>query len=146
MQCEQHGQPSSNVRAILIRELQRLGMPANANGQTYFTVWESARPTWTIAEADYSRLAGPEIELSEVVVILDQNSHVLVLRQLPFQKTDADVPAVTQWSPIDLADVDGDGQLDISLEGDAYEDQWLEVVSVHDGAIQTIFSGLGYYL
>jgi hypothetical protein len=32
------------------------------------------------------------------------------------------------------------------LQGDAYEDHWLEAVSLgHDSAI-TIFSGLGYWL
>ncbi|HTC49009.1 MAG TPA: hypothetical protein VK722_16915 [Candidatus Aquilonibacter sp.] len=54
--------------------------------------------------------------------------------------------AVTQWAPVDIADVEGDGHEDVILEGDAYENHWLEVVSVHDGVIQTIFSGLGYYL
>ena len=67
-------------------------------------------------------------------------------RKLPFQKTDVERPAVTQWSPIDLADVDGDGQVDVVLRGDAYEDHWLEVVSVGQGSSRTVFSGLGYYL
>jgi hypothetical protein len=53
---------------------------------------------------------------------------------------------VTTWSPIDLADVDGDGRVDVILEGDAYEDHWLEVDTVQDGSSRTIFSGLGYYL
>jgi hypothetical protein len=34
----------------------------------------------------------------------------------------------------------------VILVGDAYEDHWLEVISVHDGSAKTIFSGLGYYL
>ena len=37
---------------------------------------------------------------------------------------------MTQWFPIDLADVDGDGQTDVILQGDQYEDHWLEAVSV----------------
>jgi hypothetical protein len=32
------------------------------------------------------------------------------------------------------------------LEGDAYENHWLEVVRLRDGTAKTIFSGLGYYL
>jgi hypothetical protein len=145
-QCEQRGQPSSVVRAVLTRELQQLGLPANAKGQTFFTVWKSTSSGWTLATADYSRSIGSDIELCQVIVTIDQNSHVLVLRKLPFQKTDIDVPTVTQWSPIDLADIDGDGKADVVLEGDAYENHWLEVVSVRDGSAKTVFSGLGYWL
>lgn len=65
---------------------------------------------------------------------------------MPFQKTDADVPQVTTWFPVDIADVDGDGQAEIVLEGDAYEDHWLEVFDIQDDSFKTIFSGLGYYL
>jgi hypothetical protein len=45
-----------------------------------------------------------------------------------------------------LADADGDGRIEVILEGDAYEDHWLEVESIQDGSSRTIFSGLGYYL
>ncbi len=145
-QCEQHGQPSPVVRNILIGELQRLGLPAKANGQTYFTVWKSAHSGWSIAVAYYSRSVGPDLELCEVIVVVDESSHVIVLRKLPFQKTDMDVSTVTQWAPVDFADVDGNGQEDVVLEGDAYENHWLEVISVHDGSAKTVFSGLGYYL
>ncbi len=69
-----------------------------------------------------------------------------VLRELRLQNTDEDVKSVTEWSLIDLADVGADGSVNVILEGDAYEDHWLEVVSVRDGAPKTIFSGLGYYL
>jgi hypothetical protein len=145
-QCEQQGQPSAVVRGILIRELQRLGLPANEKGQTFITVWKSTLSGWSLAEADYSRSVGPDIELCQVIVIIDQSLHVIVLRKVPFQKTDADVPRVTQWSPIDIAHVEGDGREDIVLEGDAYENHWFEVVSVYDGSAQTVFSGLGFYL
>jgi hypothetical protein len=145
-ECHQKGQPTSTARSILMRELQRLGLPANANGITTFKVWESTRGGLLIATADYHRVVGSDIELCEVIVAIDGDSHVLVLREVPFQKTDADVPKVTQWSLVDLADVDGDGNIEIILEGDAYEDHWLEVVTVHDGAAKTKFSGLGYYL
>jgi len=84
--------------------------------------------------------------LCDVIVIIDQDTHVIVVRKVPFQKTDVDVPSVTEWSVIDLVDADDDGQVDVILEGDAYEDHWLEVVSVHAGSTQTVFSGLGYYL
>ena len=146
-QCKQSGQPSPVVRDVLTRELRRLGLPAEANGQTYFMVWKSGPSGWTLAAAYYSRLVGrSDIELCQVVVIIDQGSHVVVVRKVPFQKTDVDVPSVTQWSPIDLADADGDGKEDVILEGDDYEDHWLEVVSVQNGVPHTLFSGLGYYL
>ncbi len=145
-ECKQNGQPSASVRSILFHELQRLGLPANANGQTRFYVMRSVVSGWSVAGAEYSHTVGEDIELCEVIVTIDQNSHVMVLRELPFQKTDVDVPKVTEWYPVDLADVDGDGQVDAILEGDAYEDHWLEVVSMHNGSPQTVFSGLGYYL
>jgi hypothetical protein len=69
-----------------------------------------------------------------------------VLRTLPFQKTDADVPTVTTWSLVDLADTDNDGNVDVILEADAYEDHWLEVDCIRDGASHTVYSGLGYHL
>jgi hypothetical protein len=81
-----------------------------------------------------------------VVALVDRNAHLTVLRKLPLKKTGVDVPDVTEWTLLDLADTRGNGEVDVILVGDAYEDHWLEVISVHDGAIKTIFSGLGYYL
>ncbi len=144
--CQQNGQPSSEVRNILLGELRKLGLPAKSNGQIYFTLWESATSGWSLAAADYYHSAGDDLTPCQVIVIIDQNSHVYTLRKVRFQKTDADKPTVTTWSPIDLLDVNGDGHIDVVLEGDAYEDHWLEVDSVEDGSSHTIFSGLGYYL
>ena len=121
-------------------------MPAKAPGETYFTVWESDRAGWSLAQAYYSHRIGSDLELCEVVAVVDQNAHVTVLRKLPLKKTDVDVPGVTEWTPLDLADTRGTGQLDVILVGDAYENHWLEVISVHNGSARTIFSGLGYYL
>ena len=146
MDCKQHGEPSAYIRSVLTRELRRLGLPAKANGQTYFTAWKSTSSGWSLAAAYYSRAADSNVELCQVIVVIDRSSHVLILRKLPFQKTDVERPAVTQWSPIDLADVDGDGQVDVVLRGDAYEDHWLEVVSIGRGSSRTVFSGLVYYL
>jgi len=36
--------------------------------------------------------------------------------------------------------------MEFVLRGDAYENHWLEVVSVQGDSFKTIFSGLGYYL
>jgi hypothetical protein len=144
--CQQRGQPSSEVRSILMGELRRLGLPAKENGPVYFTVWESTVAGWSLAAADYDHSVGDDLMLCQVIVIIDQSSNVRLLRNVRFQKTDVDKPTVTTWSPIDLADVDGDGHMEVILEGDAYEDHWFEVDSVQDGASHTIFSGLGYYL
>jgi len=145
-ECKQNGQPSASVRNLLFQELVRLGLPPNANGHTHFDVLKPGASSWSVAAAAYFHTVGEEIELCQVIVIIDQNSHVTVLRELPFQKADIDVPEVTQWSLVDLADVDGDGQVDVILEGDAYENHWLEVVSLKNESPQTVFSGLGYYL
>jgi hypothetical protein len=112
----------------------------------YFAVWQSDRAGWFLAQAYYSHRIGPDIELCEVIAVVDQNAHVTVLEKRPLKKTDVDVPKVIQWELLDLADTRGDGQVDVILVGDAYEDHWLEVFSVHDGYAKKIFSGLGYYL
>src|SRR4029077_21263663 len=145
--CEQNGTPSSVVRDLLIRQLRRAGLPHKAKGQTYFTVWKSNLSGLSMAAAYYSRPVGTsDVEICEVIVTIDQNSHAILLRKLPFQKTDVDVPTVTQWTPVDLADVEGDGQIDVILEGDAHENHWLEVDSVKDGLAKNIFSGLCSFL
>ena len=144
--CNQERQPPGDVRKILTQEMQRIGLLAKANGQTLYTVWKSGRSGLVIASADYSRVAGSKLDLCEVIVAINEKGNVTLIRKVPFKTTDADVPDVTTWSLVDLADVEGDGHEEIVLEGDAYEDHWFEVVRVQGGAVKTIFSGLGYYL
>jgi hypothetical protein len=144
--CTQHGQVTPELRNILVRELRQLGVPSKAPGETFFTVWQSERAAWLLTQAYYSHRIGPDVELCEVVAVVDQDAHVTVLRELPLKKTDYDAPDVTQWDLLDLADTRGDGEVDVILVGDAYEDHWLEVISFHNGSAKTIFSGLGYYL
>jgi hypothetical protein len=145
-QCQQHGQPSPLVRGILARELRRLGLPPGEERHTFFTVWKASSAGWSLAVGTYSRQVGNDLSLCQAIVLINQDSQALVLRKVPFQKTSAEVPMVTRWSPVDLADVDGDGRVDIILEGDSYENHWLEVDSVRDSSSKTIFTGLGYYL
>lgn len=144
--CQQHGGPSAQVRSILTSELRRLGLPAKVDGQIYFTEWASSASSWSLGAADYYQSSGDNVLLCEVIAVMDQTSHVHVLRKVPFQKNDADKPTVTTWSPIDLADAAGDGHIEVILKGDAYEDHWIEVESVEGDSSHTIFSGLGYYL
>ena len=84
--------------------------------------------------------------MCEVILMIDRNWKVYVVRQLPLQKIVDDPSVFKTWTPIDLADANRDGHLDVILRGDAYENHWLEVVTVRNGKVETIFSGLGYYL
>ena len=145
-ECKQEQQVTPELRAILVRELRRQGVPDKAPGVTYFTVWESDRAGWSLARAYYSHRMGSDIEICDVIVVVDRNAHVIVLKELPLTKTDIDVPRVTDWAPLDLADTRGNGEVDVVLAGDAYEDHWIEVMTVKKGSARTIFSGLGYYL
>jgi hypothetical protein len=103
--CKQQGEPSSELRGILVGELRRLGLPAKAKGQIYFTVWQTIGMNWSLVEAYYDHIEGSDVTLCQVIAIVGQNSHVSILRKVPFQKTDADKNTVTTWSPLDLADV-----------------------------------------
>jgi hypothetical protein len=144
--CKQRGEPSPEMRAILVGKLRGLGLPAKPKGQIYFTVWQPIGLDWSLVEAYYDHIEGSDVALCQVIAIVGQNSQVSVLRKVPFQKTDADKNTLTTWSPLDLADVNADGQIEVILEGDAYEDHWIEVLGMKNGSLRTIFSGLGYYL
>ena len=101
----------------------------------------------SIAEASYSHVKGENLWLCQVIAIFSSSSQFRVVRWLRYQKTEADVPTVTTWDPIDIADVNGDGKPEIVLRGDAYEDHWFEVLGVNpDLSTNLLFSGLGYYL
>jgi hypothetical protein len=145
-QCRQYEQPPPAVRSVVLSELHRLGLPTAEDKNAYFIVFKSTSSGWSVAQGSYSRSVGSELRLCEVILVIGADSHVTVLRKVRFQKTDADVPTITTWSLLGIADVDGDKKPDIILEGEAYEDHWLEVDSVRCSSWKTIFSGLGYYL
>jgi HsdM N-terminal domain len=132
------------LRRILLDELHHLGLPTRAHDDTYFKMWESAG--WIVAEADYSDGDQSDLTLCDTIIAVNGNAKPIVLRKVPCQKTDVDKPAVTEWTLIDLSDLEGGGTLDVILQADAYENHWLEVVSMDGGRARTIFSGLGYYL
>lgn len=144
--CRQNTQPPSPVRTILVREMRRLGLPSRAEKDIYFTVWQPSSTKWLLAAADYGQANGRVLALCQVIVVVDPGGHIQALRKVQFQKTNADKSTVTTWFPIGIADVDGDGQLEIILQGDAYENHWLEVDQMQSGSFRKIFSGLGYYL
>jgi hypothetical protein len=145
--CHQSGQPSAELADALQRELRNLGLPTTNGNNIQYRVWTSMSGGWTVAEASHSHSAGPQLALCEVIVVFTDPSELHVLRRVRYQRTDADVPTVTKWSPIDIADVNGDGRDEVVLEGDSYENHWLEVVSVSGTlSTKTVYSGLGYYL
>ncbi len=144
--CRQRSEPSPAIRNLLLGEIRRLGLPAKAEKDIYFTVWQPSSTKWLLAAADYGQTSGSDLMLCQVIVVVNPGGHVQVLRKVQFQKTSADKPTVTTWFPMGIADVDGDGQLEIIMEGDAYEDHWLEVDKIQGGSFRKIFSGLGYYL
>jgi hypothetical protein len=129
-----------------IRQMRRLGLPASQSGGVLFTVWELPKSNWSLVEADYSNVSGTTLSNCEVILLVGRSSDVTVVREVRFHKTDADVPEGTTWELVDLVDVDDDGRPEIVLEGDSYEDHWLEVVRIEEGSVKTVFSGLGYHL
>jgi hypothetical protein len=143
--CEQKGQPSSKERRILISEMRRIGLPQGAEEKVQFIVLNSTSGL-SLMSAEYEDSSGPELVYCRVIIATNQNRQVYVLRKVPVEKTDADKMDATTWTPVDIADVDGDGKLEIVLEGDADEDHWFEVIRIENGSFKTIFSGLGYYL
>jgi hypothetical protein len=144
--CRQRIQPSPAIRSLLVREMRRLGLPAKAEKDIYFTAWQPSSSKWLLAAADYGQANSSQLALCQVIVVLDQRGRVQTLRKVPFQKTNADKPTVTTWFPMGIADVDGDGQLEIIMEGDSYQNHWLEVDQMQGRSFQKVFSGLGYYL
>jgi hypothetical protein len=147
--CLQRGKPSPRDRSILIREMRRIGLPAQRDKEVHFTVLENKSSGWSLMAADYDHVSGTDLAdltICEVIVVSNESGRPHVLHKVPFQKTSANESNLSTWSPVDIADVDGDGHMEFVLEGDALEDHWLEVVGVQDGYFKTIFSGLGYYL
>ena len=144
--CRQRSEPSPAIRSALVREMRRLGLPARAEKDIYFTVWQPSSTKWLLAAADYGQANGSDLMLCQVIVVIGPSGRVQPLRKVQFQKTNADKSTVTTWFPIGIADVDGDGQLEIIMEGDAYENHWFEVDQMQGGSFRKIFSGLGYYL
>jgi hypothetical protein len=145
-ECKQRRQPASEDRDIVLREMRILGLPKGAEKEVYFKVLKSTSGL-SVMEGSYDHVNGLELTFCEVIVVADASGGVHLLRKVPLQQAEnVDTADFTTWSPVDIADADGDGNLEVILEGDAYEDHWLEVVSVQGSSFKTIFSGLGYYL
>ena len=144
--CRQQGQVSASIRRIVERQMEPLGLAPAHNSGLGFTVLKSTSAGWSVVEGNYYRLEGENATFCQVVLTVSDGGYVQVLRKHRCRKSNADVGEGTSWSALGIDDVDGDGAPDIVLEGDEYENHWLEVVSLRGGSAQTIFSGLGYYL
>ena len=143
--CKQRGQPTKEDQNIVIGEMRRLGLPRRAEREVHFILKSTSG--LSVMKGAYDHLDGLELTSCEVIVVADATGGVHLLRRVPLRKSEnVDTANFTTWSPVDIADVDGDGHSEIVLRGDAYEDHWLEVVSVTGGQFKTIFSGLGHYL
>src|SRR5207247_11118126 len=128
-------------RTLMASKMHRLGLPTATDAEIKSLQATSAG--WSVAAGTYHRLHGETATSCEVVVIVHADLRVHVLRQQPCHEENADVSEGMSWRPLGIADVDGDGNPDIVLEGDEYENHWLEVVSVRGRSVRTIFSGLG---
>jgi hypothetical protein len=144
--CEQHGDPSAQIRDVVTGEMQRVGFPPGETKGIGFTVWQLPVGNGSLVMGHYDLKVNDEVNLCAVIMLIDAKARMHVLREVPYQKVDADVPDVTTWYPLDVVDVDGDGHLEIVLAGEAYENHWIEVDTLENGVPRTIFSGLGYYL
>jgi len=95
--CRQRSEPSPAIRNILVREMRLLGLPARAEKEIYFTVWQPSSAKWFLAAADFGQANDSDLKLCQVIVVVDRGGQVHVLRKVQFQKTNADVPTVTTW-------------------------------------------------
>jgi len=64
--CEQRGLPSPEDRSILIREMRRVGLPAQGEKEVHFTVLKSSLG-WSLMAANYGLTSGTDL----IVVLTD---------------------------------------------------------------------------
>ncbi len=53
--CKQEGEPSSELRELLVHKMHTLGLPAKDDGNIFFTVWQPSGSAWLLAEANFRR-------------------------------------------------------------------------------------------
>ncbi len=114
---------------------------AGPNWHTAFRA-SDARAAWRVLEATAGLKDGDDVSVSQVVAVLGPNSQFTILHRTKASLSDD----ATVWTALDIADADGDGQVDIILRGDAYEDHWLEVFRLENGVWKIAYAGLGYWL
>jgi hypothetical protein len=128
-------------------QLAAIGAPATAQRGIYYSIYQPSSAPWQLVDATYLRYKGDILTECQVLAVIGPDSVPHVLHKVSCAKNDVDKPVFTEWNLVDVADADGDGRVEIILEADAYEDHWLEVIRVGDDLkLETIFSGLGYWL
>jgi hypothetical protein len=143
--CKLVGQIPVALMKPLDSELRRLGLPISISNDVKYRLLSSTR--FSVVEAYYESAKGPNLWLCQVIAVFSDPSKIAIAHEVKYQKTDLDVPLVTTWTPVDIADVNGDGEPEVVLQGDAYEDHWFEVLTVKpDLSTTLLYSGLGYYL
>jgi len=97
--CRQRSEPSAAVRSILLRQMRQLGLPAQAEKEVYFTVWQPASAKWFLAAADYGEAKGSRLALCQVILVVNPGGRIQELRKVRFQNTNADKPQSPRGFP-----------------------------------------------
>jgi hypothetical protein len=92
--------------------------------------------------------AGPHgaPKTNKILDLLKRRDGVTLTELANVTEADIDGKNLEDCTPVQLVDVDGDGQIDFVLVGDGYKNHWYEVFSLEQGTWKMIFSGLGYWL
>jgi hypothetical protein len=77
------GRLTALVFSTLCLFLVACSKPADFTGfwKVSCRVWESERARWSLAKAYYSHRMESDIEICDVIVVVDQNAHVIVIRE-----------------------------------------------------------------
>jgi hypothetical protein len=145
--CAQRGTVPAAVVEAMHGQLTAIGVPAAAQRGIYYSIYQPSSAPWKLVEATYLRYKGDILTECQVLAVLGTDSVPHVLHKASCTKNDVDKPVFTEWSLLDVADVNVDGRVEIILEGNAYEDHWLEVIRLREDLTpEIIYSGLGYWL
>jgi len=81
-QCQQKGNPSPEIRKILIEKMRRVGMPAEVETDVHFNVLSSSGSSVSLASAGYDHKHGDDIDLCEVIVAIDTTGQGHLIHRL----------------------------------------------------------------
>src|SRR5690348_10244882 len=81
-----------------MHELRKAGLPTGTSSRVGIAIWKYRLSGWLVADASYIREVGSDLDLCQVIVRIDEDSHVVVVRKCPFKRTDVDKPDVTEFT------------------------------------------------